>query len=1455
MAEVLGSAVLELSTDDRQLRRGIANAEAASRQGLRNLRNIALGVGAVGATAAISFGAAMVKAGAEVENAFAEVRTLLPQIGDEAFGALQKDVLDLGREMNVASSDLIPSLYQAISAGIPENNVVDFLKIASEAAVGGVTDLETAVDGITSVVNAYGAETVDAQKASDLLFTAVRLGKTDMTQLSKRLFNVVPIAANLGVKFEEVTASLALMTAQGVPTAQATTMLRQLFTEASKSGTALSDSIQELTGQSLPDLISDGANVSWVMDELRRSLPEQEFRDLFSSIEASNAAMLITGPNAAAMTANLAEMGEATGATSAAFQTMSGTTMFKVQKALNSVKTTVAEWGMNLLNVLVPAIENHVMPLLGAFGELASSVGNLISTTWNAFAVWLGAESGGALISTFFEALGTIMATATESISGIAETVDSLTGSVSSLVDGKGFKGFWDGLFGAGEKEEVDKAEVSVSDLSDSIDDLNKPAPTGGETALQKAKREVAEVVSEFAKLPPETRNVAQEFSRLPAGAKLATGALSALGGDAADSANALRQLDLDAKESALAFLALPEPVQDTARTFFDLKPEAQAVALNLAGIGGGALIAIAGLQGLDAPTRKAVTEFANLTPEAQYAAVALQSMAPNTRQAVLALSGLTPEARDAVIALQGLPPETRSAVTEFLNLTPEAQKSAGAMDKLDPSTRAVVTDLQNLTPEAQGAAKAFLNLTPEARDAVIAFGDLTPEARDAALELEGADAATKAAVLNFGALPPEVRTAAKAFLELTPEAQKSAIEFAALNPEMRNTVLETGALPAEARAAALALAELGPEAQAATLEFLGLSPEARATADEFLNLEPKARDAALALEKMTPKGRAVVQTLADLTPEARASAAALLDMDPDARKAALALEDMDPTVRDAALALGDTKLEASDLSSELATLGAESDTAKPKVHALFSPGWWWSTALSVAGVGLSLAGINIPLVGENAETATPKIKGFLGQIGGTLESSPIASIRAVGLILSGIAGSTKETGDESETAEPKVKSLWDVIGGLIETRLAKWQTSLNNFKWSLLASALAGGLWLWGQYNNVTQWFSDVTTSFQETWDSLPGLIETAWTSITTFLSTQSALMIEDFRTLGNWISGVWQVAWDGLKQTVTDWWTNLKTDYGIESTGFQAAIDLNLGLIKDIWTVAWAALRLIVSEWWTNLKAEYEIESTGFQAGIDLAMALLNIAWENAWAALKQVVSDWWANLKSEYEIESTGFQSGIDLAMALLNIVWQSAWDGIKQIVKDAWADIKATAMGIANDVIRIVNNIIRSINKPIRAWNALKFSTPNIGKTFTYPVGLPTNPFDLSTIPTKSKFFGIQGFDINTPNLTPLSMVSPIGGGGGGIMPEGSIAMLGTGGIVNGPTLAMLGEGGGAEAVIPLDSPQASRFGMGGGQPTVVINADTINGWDQLRDLLAEAGLEVQLSGARDSFAGI
>ena len=329
--------------------------------GLANVMGKALKTGAlVGGAALIGAGVASVKMGLDFEKSMAEVKTLLPDIGDKAFGAIKSDVLDLSKELGLATSDAIPALYQAISAGIPPDNVIDFLRTAGKAAIGGVTDIETAVDGITSVVNAYAGDALEAGKVSDVMFTAVRLGKTTFDELAQSLFNVLPTASSLGITFEEVAAALATMTAQGIPTSVATTQLKQLFVEASKSGTKFDQALRDMAGKGLTELIAEGATATGVFEQLRASMSDEEFRNLFGSTEAMNAALALTGPNAEAMAAGLDEAIGSAGASDTAFDTMADTMSFKLNKAINLLKVTLTEVGIKILPTLTKALEKVV---------------------------------------------------------------------------------------------------------------------------------------------------------------------------------------------------------------------------------------------------------------------------------------------------------------------------------------------------------------------------------------------------------------------------------------------------------------------------------------------------------------------------------------------------------------------------------------------------------------------------------------------------------------------------------------------------------------------------------------------------------------------------------------------------------------------------------------------------------------------------------------------------------------------------------------------------------------------------------------------------------------------------------------------------------------------------------------------------------------------------------------
>ena len=325
-----------------------------------------VGVAALGAGITLS-----TKKAIDFGRGMGEVYTLLPDASAEAREKMMNDLLAFDAQMGVTSDKSVPALYQAISSGVPADNVFDFLTIAQKAAVGGVTDLETSVDGITSVINAYGTDVLSATQASDLMFMAAKDGKTDFEQLSRSLYNVVPTAAANGVAFGDVTAALAAMTAQGTPTSVATTQLRQMLVELTKDGSKTAAKFEQIAGKSFKEFIAEGGNVSealQLMDDYAKS-NGKSIADMFSSVEAGAATLQLTGKGAETFNQFIRDMETSAGATEKAFSEMektSGRALDRLAGQFDSLVITIGQAFEPLVGIIADAL-GGAMPIIQEF--------------------------------------------------------------------------------------------------------------------------------------------------------------------------------------------------------------------------------------------------------------------------------------------------------------------------------------------------------------------------------------------------------------------------------------------------------------------------------------------------------------------------------------------------------------------------------------------------------------------------------------------------------------------------------------------------------------------------------------------------------------------------------------------------------------------------------------------------------------------------------------------------------------------------------------------------------------------------------------------------------------------------------------------------------------------------------------------------------------------------------
>lgn len=281
----------------------------------------------------------------EFETANAQVATIADTT-QMSMNKISSSILDLSNDTGDAAAGLSSAVYQAISAGVDTGSAVEFSATATKLAAGGFTQAATAVDVLTTAINAYGLESSDASKISDMLIVTQNLGKTTVDELAASVGKVIPLASAYGVEMDNLSTAYAQLTAGGVATAEAGTYLKAMLNELGNSSSDVAATLQDETGQSFAMLMEQGYSLGDVLDVLGDSVggDTTKFNELWGSTEAGVGALSLFNSGSEKFNSVLEQMQNSAGATSKAYQTMSNTTaeaQEDMQTASTNLKTVI----------------------------------------------------------------------------------------------------------------------------------------------------------------------------------------------------------------------------------------------------------------------------------------------------------------------------------------------------------------------------------------------------------------------------------------------------------------------------------------------------------------------------------------------------------------------------------------------------------------------------------------------------------------------------------------------------------------------------------------------------------------------------------------------------------------------------------------------------------------------------------------------------------------------------------------------------------------------------------------------------------------------------------------------------------------------------------------------------------------------------------------------------------
>lgn len=360
------------------------------------------------------FGAATIKMTKDFEFSMQKIVGLVG-ISQTQVNSWSQSLLQLGPQLGRGPKELADSLYYVTSSGFKGGQALDIVTQSAKAASSGLGDTKDIVDLVTSAMSAYSNSNLSATKTLDILTAAVREGKGEATDFAKHLGDVIPVASQMGVSFDQVAGAVSSVTLTGQNVSKAVTGLRQVLfelqkpsVEAQKALTAMGSSFgtlrKSLVDKGLLATLKD-------INNLTQKFGVETMSAIFPNIRAYTNVLSLLGDRYNSNIALQQAVTNSTGAAYFAYNAVSDTIEKKYNVAVATAESSMIQFGLALKGPIISLLNTFSNMLKGLaewFTKLAPGTQQLI-TDFAVFLAILGPLTIG--IGLFSRALAGIMST------------------------------------------------------------------------------------------------------------------------------------------------------------------------------------------------------------------------------------------------------------------------------------------------------------------------------------------------------------------------------------------------------------------------------------------------------------------------------------------------------------------------------------------------------------------------------------------------------------------------------------------------------------------------------------------------------------------------------------------------------------------------------------------------------------------------------------------------------------------------------------------------------------------------------------------------------------------------------------------------------------------------------------------------------------------------------------
>lgn len=386
-------------------------------------------------------GGAAIKMAGDFDKSMTKIKTLVGIASDEV-DEMGVGVKAMAKEFAISSADAADALFFVTSAGLRGKDAMEALEGAMKASAIGMGEAKTIAQLTSAAMNAYGSDTLNAYDATDVLTAAIREGSIESDELASVMGQVLPVASNMGIAFDQVGAAFAAMSRTGTPAAQAATQLNSIMMGIMKPTQQAADAMElmGLSSEGLRQQIKDEGLLS-VLNTLKEGANQnaKAFEDAFGNVRALRGILDLTGKSMETTRGIFGRMTDTTGITQTAVDALAQSAEFRLRKAMNSAKESFAQVGSTLLTGFLPIFEDVsrvIQNVFNAFFNLDEGTQKLVLAL-GAFAVVLPTIiTLVGTLTTLFGALLSPIALVAGAIAGIAYIIYNNMGESLSVIVG-----------------------------------------------------------------------------------------------------------------------------------------------------------------------------------------------------------------------------------------------------------------------------------------------------------------------------------------------------------------------------------------------------------------------------------------------------------------------------------------------------------------------------------------------------------------------------------------------------------------------------------------------------------------------------------------------------------------------------------------------------------------------------------------------------------------------------------------------------------------------------------------------------------------------------------------------------------------------------------------------------------------------------------------------------------